>query len=165
MNITLIGMPGVGKSYIGKELARRLGYDFVDVDSVIEEKTKKKLQEIIDKLGNEELSRIEEECVLGLGDCDNKVLSPGGSVVYLPKAMDFLKKISVLVYLKDSLENIEKRVTNHETRGIIGFKEKGMNGLFDERTVLYEKYADVTVQIPEDFNADTVVEKILEEIK
>lgn len=164
MNITLIGMPGVGKSYIGKELAKRLDYEFIDVDEVIEEKTKTKLQDIIDNLGDEEILKIEEGCVLELGGCDNHIISPGGSIVYSPEAMEFLKKTSVVVYLKDSLESIQKRLTNQETRGIVGLKEKGLKALFDERTALYEKYADITVQIREDFNANEVVNNILQEI-
>jgi len=78
MNITFIGMSGVGKSIIGKELAKRLNYKFLDIDELIEEKIGLKLQQIIDNSGEKRFLEIEKKTILGLGRLDNCVISPGG---------------------------------------------------------------------------------------
>ncbi|RLG14690.1 MAG: hypothetical protein DRN66_01430, partial [Candidatus Nanohalarchaeota archaeon] len=89
MNITLIGMAGVGKSFIGKHLAERLNCTFVDIDEVIEKKTSLTLQQIIDTHGEEEFLKIEERAILRLNGFNNSIISPGGSIIYSKKAMDF----------------------------------------------------------------------------
>jgi len=161
MNITLIGMPGVGKSFLGKQLAKKLSHNFLDVDEVIEKKTGLKLQQIIDNLGDEEFLKIEERAILELGEVKNSVIAPGGSVIYLPKAMDFLKKISVIVFLNAPFEFIEKRLVNRDRRGIVGLKNKDLKTLFDERTALYKKYADFTVEVLKDSDFQVVVDDII----
>lgn len=160
MNITLIGMAGVGKSVIGKELAKKLLYRFIDIDELIEKKLNLKLQEIIDQWGEERFLKIEEQTILKLGKLDHSVISPGGSVIYSEEAMEFLKKNSVVVFLNAPLESIEKRIPDRSTRGIIGLKTKNLKGLFYERLSLYKKYADNTIEISEDFDIDTVVKEI-----
>lgn len=91
MNITLIGMAGAGKSTIGKALAKRLDYTFIDVDRLITDRTGMPLQVLIDKQGDSALLRFEEEAILGLGQVDNCIISPGGSVIYSEKSMVYLK--------------------------------------------------------------------------
>ncbi len=164
MNIALIGMAGVGKSALGEELAKRLNYRFLDIDEVIEKKTKLRLQEIIDSSGEDEFLKIEEKAVLGLGELDRCVISPGGSVVYSKAAMGFLKENSVVVFLDASFESINGRITNHSTRGIIGLKNKSLKELFEERLPLYKKYADITIEMPLDFNANAAVDDIIREV-
>ena len=89
MNITLIGMSGVGKSRIGRELAYKVGYNFIDIDEIIERSSGKKLQEMIDELGNEKFLKIEEKAILGIGRVDNSVISPGGSSIYSERGYEF----------------------------------------------------------------------------
>ena len=163
-NITLIGMAGVGKSVIGKELAKALLYTFIDIDEIIEKKFNLKLQEIIDQWGEERFLEIEEQTILKLGKLDHSVISPGGSVIYSEEAMKFLKNNSVVVFLNAPLENIEKRIPDQLTRGIIGLKTKNLKRLFNERLSLYKKYADQTIEISENFHIDTVVEEIIQKI-
>lgn len=164
MNITLIGMAGVGKSFVGQKLAERLNYKFIDVDEIIEEKTNKKLQEIINKEGDEKFIKIEGKTVLDLGKIKDCVISPGGSVIYSEKAMEFLKNNTTIIFLNDSFERIQKRITDKETRGIIGLKKENFEKLFEERMKLYNKYADVIIEIS-DFNVDSIVEEIVQHIK
>ena len=161
MNITLIGMPGVGKSLIGRALAKILGYTFIDIDRIIEKKTKLKLQGIIDKFGEEEFSNIEERATLELNLDDRCIVSPGGSVVYSRKAMKFLKKHSIIVFLNASSKSIDSWISNKSKRGIIRLKNKGLNKLFAERVPLYEKYADLTVRLSENYFLQRVVENII----
>lgn len=149
--ITLIGMPGAGKSTIGKVLADRLGFSagggpasgwkFVDLDVVIKEKEGKSHAEIAKKKGDDALVKIEETYTLGL-DFDRVVFSPGGSIVYSPRAMEKLRRETWIIYLDLPFEEIRKRLgENLETRGIVGLAQKGLEGLFAERTPFYQKYA------------------------
>ena len=164
MNITLIGMAGVGKSTIGQELAKALTFKFTDIDERIETKFKQTLQQIVDRFGEEQFIRIEEEAILDLGDCDRLVISPGGSVVYLEKAMDYLQKRSLILFLDASFESIRKRISNESTRGIIGLKNRKLVDLFRERRPLYQKYAAHTIRLPDEPDKDAIVREILQKI-
>jgi shikimate kinase len=164
MNITLIGMAGAGKSVIGRELAKALHYRFIDTDEVIEKELNLRLQEILDQFGEERFLRIEEETVLSLGPLDQCVISPGGSVIYSTEAMKFLKENSVVVFLDVPLESIGKRIPNQSARGIVGLKKKELKVLFHERIPLYKKYADITIEIPERTERETVLKEIIEKV-
>ena len=159
-NITLIGMAGAGKSVLGKQLAERLHYQFVDIDELIEEQIGLKLQQIIDKFGDEKFLTIEEKAVLDLGSIEHCIISPGGSIVYSKAAMTFLKSISKVILLDASYKNIESRISDLDTRGIVGLKAKGLKKLYEERAPLYKKYADVIVNVSDDLNMDTFLKKI-----
>ena len=110
-NITMIGMPSSGKSTIGVLLAKRLGFSFVDVDIVIQEKEGRLLKEIIAQEGMDGFLKVEERINAGL-DVTLSVIAPGGSVIYGEKAMEHLKEISEVVYLKMSYEEMENRIGN-----------------------------------------------------
>jgi len=161
MNITLIGMSGVGKSRIGRLLSDRLGYDFVDVDRVIEKVYRKRLQDIVDDLGDQEFLRIEENTIMNIGKISNSVICPGGSSIYSEKAMSFLKGISKIVFLNASLKEIKRHTANFSGRGIVGLKEKGLEKLFEERLPLYKRYSDVTINL-KGFNCERIVGMIIE---
>ena len=143
-NITLIGMPASGKSTIGVLLAKRLGYSFVDVDIVIQEKTGKLLKEIIAEEGPEGFLKVEEKVNRELA-AKRCVIAPGGSVVYGQSAMEHLKEISEIVYLKLSYEELEQRLGDLTDRGGVLRPEMTLRDLYEERRPLYEKYADITV--------------------
>lgn len=145
-SITLIGMAGAGKSFIGKNLAKLIDFEFIDGDHLIIEKYGS-LQELLDSKGEQEFGKIETEMILNLGDMTNIIFSPGGSVAYWPEAMEFLQKNSVIIYLYDSFEHIFSRVKNLETRGIVGLKNKTFGELYEERDLLYKKYADITIDM------------------
>jgi shikimate kinase len=162
MNITLIGMAGAGKSTIGKVLAKRLGYTFIDVDRLIMEDTGMLLQTLIDKQGDLALIRFEEEAILRLGQVDACVISPGGSVVYSEKAMEHLKKISRIIFLNAPFRSIVRRLPNARKRGIVGLRDRSLKELFEERMGLYQKYADFSIKLKGKENIQEVVEKIVE---
>lgn len=147
-NIVLIGMPGAGKSTIGVVLAKILNYDFVDVDLLIQQQCDKTLQRLIDSLGPLGFIDVENEVLLGL-DFDRTVISTGGSAVYSEEAMRHLSQDSTIVYLKVGLDEIRKRLVDFDERGIVMKREgaMGLAELYDERTPLYEDFADVTVDI------------------
>lgn len=164
MNITLIGMAGAGKSLIGKSLATRMGYRFIDPDKIIEDKMSLKLQEIIDRFGEDSFLEIEEQTILDLAPIDRAVISPGGSVVYSEKAMRFLKEESTVIFLDAPLESIQRHIPDQSRRGIIGLKKKDLKTLFQERRSLYQRYADITVELTENPNMSAVLEEILQKV-
>jgi len=144
-NITLIGMAGSGKSVIGKLLAKKFNFKFIDCDEYIEQKEKMSLQQIIDKKGDKEFLKIEEKRILELMPPKKHVLAPGGSVIYSREVMSALKKSSCVIFFDLPLKIIEKRLTNKKTRGIVGLKSKSVRELYEERTPLYKKQADVAI--------------------
>ena len=143
-NIVLIGMPGSGKSTVGRILSKRTGMSQVDTDVLIERSENMKLQDIIDKKGLERFAQIEEAVLLEL-DLKNYIVSTGGSAVYYPKAMEHLKKNSTIVYLKTPLSKLLRNIRNMDSRGISVKPGQTFEDLYNERCPLYEKYADVTV--------------------
>lgn len=163
MNVTLIGMSGVGKSRIGQLLAEKLHYNFIDIDRVMEKSSGRNLQKLIDCLGDNKFIEKEEDAILGIGSVSDTVVSPGGSAIYSERAMKFLKDISTVVFLNASLEEIKRRTPDFSQRGIVGLKEKGLERLFEERLPLYKKYADVTIDI-ETYNAEQIVGMLIERL-
>ncbi len=143
MNITFIGMSGAGKSYTGKRYAREHEMDFIDIDKEMEQEYGKPLQDILDELGDKVFLQKQEEQVLALEGLDNTVISPGGSVVYTERAMEFLKANSKIIYLDVPLTVIKSRI-NTTSRGIVGIQDKTFNELYKERIKLYKKWADET---------------------
>ncbi|CUX58738.1 Shikimate kinase [Clostridium sp. C105KSO15] len=143
-NITLIGMPASGKSTVGVLLAKRLGYSFVDVDIVIQEQEGRLLKDIIAKEGQEGFLAVENRINAGL-NVRHSVIAPGGSVIYGKEAMEHLKEISTVVYLKLSYESVEERLGNLVDRGVVLKDGMTLRDLYEERVPYYEKYADITI--------------------
>jgi shikimate kinase len=163
MNVTLIGMSGVGKSRIGQLLAQKLHFSFVDIDRVMEKNSGKKLQELVDCLGDDKFVEAEESAILSIGKVSDTVISPGGSAIYSERAMKFLKGISTVVFLNASLDEIKRSTPDFSQRGIVGLKAKGLERLFEERQPLYKKHADVTLDV-EDCSAEKIVELLIERL-
>ncbi len=159
-NIILVGMPSCGKSTLGRLLAERLGYTYLDTDDVIKEQNSCELQDIIDAHGREVFMEREEAAVLSV-DTNRTVIATGGSVVYSPAAMAHLKQLGRVVYLYISYPMLEERIGDPRTRGVIFAPGFGLRDLFEERSALYERYADITlVEAPED-TTETSVEQLL----
>lgn len=143
-NITLIGMPASGKSTVGVLLAKRLGYSFVDVDILIQEKEKRLLKDIIEQDGLDGFKEIENRVNAEL-QVERSIIAPGGSVIYGEGAMEHLKEISTIVYLKLSYEEVEARLGDLKDRGVAVKDGMTLKDLYEERVPLYERYADITV--------------------
>ncbi len=143
-NIVLIGMPGVGKSTVGVVLAKALGYQFVDADLLIQEAEGKLLSELIEEHGTDGFIEIENR-VNSQIQTHRNVIATGGSVVYGKEAMEHLKSIGTVVYLKQNLRVLQRRLRNLKGRGVVLKEGQTLVDLYKERTVLYEKYADITV--------------------
>lgn len=143
-SIVLIGMPGAGKSTIGILLAKELGLDFIDTDISIQVRWGKTLQQITDESGYMVLRDYEEQVLLS-ENIDHKVVATGGSAVYSDAGMARLKASAKVIFLDVSLPALQQRVTNFDTRGIARRPEQSFEDLFAERSLLYQRYADIRI--------------------
>ena len=161
-NIILIGMPAAGKSTIGVLLAKSLLKDFVDTDLVIQTSCGCTLSNIIEKEGTEAFLKIENDIICAHSYC-NSVVATGGSAVYGEAAMEHLRKDGIVVYLKLSLSEIEKRIGNIHTRGVAIKNGVSLAELYTEREPLYNKYADISISC-EGMTAEECVDKIIDSV-
>ena len=158
-NIVFIGMPASGKSTVGVVVAKRLGYKFVDTDLVIQEVEKRLLKEIIAEEGNEGFLRIENRVNAEIQE-ERAVISPGGSVVYCENAMRHYKETGMIVYLHTSYETISNRLHNAKNRGVVLKDGQTLKDLYEERTALFERYADLTIS-EEGRDLEETIEEVL----
>ena len=142
-NLTLIGMPGAGKSTIGIILAKNLGLGFIDTDVLIQINRQQTLQQILDASDHLTLRAIEEAEICKL-NVSRHVIATGGSAAYSERAMTHLRRMSLIVFLQVSFAEIERRIRNFATRGIAKAKDQTFRELF-ERQLLYRRYAELTV--------------------
>ena len=144
MTFTLIGMPGCGKSCMGRNLAARMKMKNVDGDRLIEREMKMKLHEIIAQYGPEGFKQIEERILLSI-EGDGLIISPGGSAVYYDDVMRHFSSLGPIVYLHVGLEQLLARLGDFSKRGIILAPGQSIEDLYRERSALYRKYADVII--------------------
>jgi shikimate kinase len=145
-NIVLIGMPGVGKSTSGVILAKVLNYDFLDSDLVIQHQTGKLLKEIIAEKGIDGFNAVENEINSQI-DVENTVIATGGSVIFGADAMAHFKESGIVVYLRISYDLLDERLGDLDERGVVHKEGQTLRDIYNERTALYEKYADITVDL------------------
>jgi shikimate kinase len=145
-NIILTGMPSCGKSTLGRLLAKELGYDFLDTDDVIIRQNGCPLKDILDNQGLDGFIRAEEAAVCSV-NVENTVIATGGSVVYSEKTMAHLKSLGRIVYICLDYKEVERRLGDLHERGVAIAPGKTLQDLFDERTPLYNKYANLVVSI------------------
>lgn len=157
-NLILIGMPASGKSTVGVILAKVIGYDFIDTDILIQKREKKRLAQIIEDDGVEGFLEIENRVNASV-EADHCIIATGGSAVYGKEAMRHFKKIGHIMYLKVDYETIAKRLGNIRQRGVALREGQTLRDLYEERSVLYEKYADTVIE--EQGDAEDVVVRIL----
>lgn len=165
-NIVLIGMPASGKSTAGVLLAKTIGYGYIDSDLLIQNDRKALLCDIIDREGVQKFIELEERINSELW-AERCVISTGGSVIYGDRAMVHLKEMGVVVYIKVSLLELERRLAGRDlfARGVV-MRKRGttLADLYNERTPLYEKYADITVDC-DNLSLDESVEEIIKAIR
>ena len=142
--VSLIGMPGAGKSTVGVLLAKFLGLNFVDTDLLIQVQNHATLQELVDTRGYLELRELEEKVLLEMSLQDSLV-STGGSVIYSDRAMRRLGAAGPIVHIDVPLEVLRQRIEDEDGRGIARPPGQDLSGVFLEREPLYRKYADFTV--------------------
>ncbi len=161
-SITLIGMPTSGKSTIGKLVADKLGWDFIDLDDLIKEKSGKSYDEILEKDGEKKLLNLENQYTLEINfEGSDIIFSPGGSLIYSAEAMEKVAKETKIIYIELPLKEIEIRLGLRPVKGgIVGLKEKGLKKLFEERDVAYRKFADHIIKA-DNLSEEELVIKVL----
>ncbi|MPM09860.1 Shikimate kinase 2 [bioreactor metagenome] len=143
-NIILIGMPGAGKSTVGVLAAKALGYAFLDTDLLLQARQGMLLQNILNTRGIEAFLSAEETAIREIC-CGRTVIATGGSVVCEPSAMTHLKNLGKIVWLRVPLPELSKRLSNISTRGIALGPGETLKDIYQSRSPLYQKYAEITV--------------------
>lgn len=145
MNTILIGLPTAGKSTLGVVLAKTMQYDFIDTDLLIQKQEGKRLEETIREIGQEAFLDLEAAVCSSL-DVTDTVIATGGSVIYRHSAMEHLKRLGTVVYLKISRETLKARLGDAKSRGVVLKDGQTLDDLYEERVTLYERYADIVVE-------------------
>lgn len=157
-------MPGCGKSTLGVLFAKAEMYSFCDTDLIIQQREKLPLFKIIEKKGIEGFTEIESQVVSSIKGYHRTVIATGGSVVLSDSAMQNLRKNGIIVYIQLPCEEIKKRVRNITTRGLVMRCGETLEDVYRERTPLYEKYADITVNCA-GLRTEQSVEKIISAVR
>lgn len=166
-NIVLIGFMGTGKSMTGGILSEKLDRVFVDIDSIIEEKTGMSISKIFSDLGEDYFRKLESETVEAISALENRIIATGGGVVLNPENMTLLKKNGLIIWLEASAELIRKRTKEKEgERPLLDvtYPEKTISEMLSYRSPLYDKWADYKINTDK-LNPEESAEKIIEFIK
>ena len=161
-NIILIGMPGSGKSSLGVVLAKKIGFGFIDSDLVIQQREGMTLERIIEKHGDAGFIQIENEVNCSISP-HHTVIATGGSAVYGKEAMEHLRQIGTVIYLKLDYQTVKRRLGNLKARGVVLEEGQTLHDLYCERIPYYEKYADITVELDK-LSIGNSLEKVLENL-
>ena len=158
-NIILIGMPASGKSTVGVILAKILGMNFLDTDLLIQQREGLLLRDIIARRGVDGFLKCEEEALLSV-EAENTVIATGGSAVYSQPAMEAFRREGTICYLKVDKEDLFRRLKNVRERGVVLQSGESLDEMYESRSRLYEKYADLV--IPEqDFTIEETVQAVV----
>ncbi|MFT4767892.1 MAG: shikimate kinase [Glaciecola sp.] len=160
--ISLIGMPGVGKSTVGVILAKLIGLGFTDTDLSIQAREGRTLQDIVDGDGHLHLRSIEEAVLLS-EHVQGQVLATGGSVIYSEAIMKRLRAAGPVVYMRADVATLVQRVAANPARGIASGADQTFEDVYNERTPLYERFASHTVNAVGG-SADAIAAVIVQEL-
>ncbi|HKL60974.1 MAG TPA: shikimate kinase [Acholeplasma sp.] len=159
MNIYLIGMPGSGKTTVGKQLAEKLSQSFIDLDAYIEKNALHFVDEIFEIYGESKFRNLETEALIEVGLCQDIIVSTGGGIVTRKENKKHFK--GPVIYLNTELDIIEKRIKNDFPRPLL--QTKSLDQLFNERMMNYIFFADIIID--NDFNVEKTVDKIITALK
>lgn len=144
-DLIFIGMPGSGKSTLGKYIAGLWGLEFVDTDKLVEQQYGYSLQQLLDRHGHQFIRKAESEVICALRP-QNHVVATGGSAVYSEDAMLHLSGLGKVIYVHISLATLIQRVGRAPDRGIAKLPNMSLASLYRERLPLYQRWANVTLQ-------------------
>ena len=158
-NLVLIGMPGCGKSTIGILAAKVLCLSFLDTDILLQQNVGRRLQDVINEDGLEHFRHLESNMLASLS-VNETLIATGGSAVYYHDAMEHLRSIGTVVYLRSSLARIKKHLRDYSRRGIVMPQGMTIDDLYRERAPLYERYAHLTVDVDDGEITDNMNELV-----
>jgi len=146
--IILVGMMGAGKTTIGKLLSNKLGYDFIDLDKIIEEKSGVKINTIFEIEGETAFRERELKVLNDSIEKDKVIISTGGGIVTNEKSRaQLIKHNALIIYLKANLQTLCNRLKNDNSRPILNVddKEQVIERILEEREPYYQDLADMDV--------------------
>ena len=158
MRIYLIGMPGSGKSTVGRLLSKALNYAFVDLDGMIEKDALMFIETIFETFGEKKFRQLETEALKNIHD-EDVIISCGGGIVTVKENKDLMNGLKV--YIDTDIDLIRNRLANDYERPLL--KEKSLEQILDERFLKYQDFADVIVS--NDVNPEETVKKILKHLE
>jgi len=166
LNIAVYGFMGVGKTTIGRLLAERLGYNFIDMDTEIEKREKTTINEIFQVQGETRFRQLESNLIKELSQKDGLVIACGGGAIANPENAETLSKVSRMVYLTASIEEIIERTNQDNSRPLLEVENPVTvaSKLFERRRPVYRRYAEFSIDTTGK-TADEVVEMVLEALK
>ena len=159
MRIYFIGLPGVGKSSVGKVLAEKLSYTFIDLDTYIEQQAMLFVDEIFHLYGEEYFRALETNCLKEVSLLDNVIVSCGGGIIKNNKNKDYMD--GARIYLKATLEVIQKRIDAQTIERPL-LVSKRLEDLYQERKSAYEEFKTLEI---ENVELNQTVEQIIKELK
>lgn len=165
MKIVLTGFMGTGKTSVGREISRKLGYRFIDTDVLIEDREGCAISVIFKEKGEDYFRKLEEDVIVVVSKDDNVVIATGGGVIKNRENVENLRRRGIIIWLKTSPEIILKRImTEGGKRPLLDVKEplNEINKLLNERTVFY-KLGDTTIDtdyITPEEAAEEIIEKL-----
>ena len=161
-NIFLVGFMGAGKSTVGKILADKIGYEFLDEDKLIEDRAGTTIAEIFAEQGEPYFRDMESETTESLASGDKQVIATGGGVVQRDRNWDAMKSNGITIYLKASVETIWERIKDDTTRPLLQVENpvETARELLSKRTPMYEK-ADIIV-LTDNLTLEQAADEILD---
>jgi shikimate kinase len=161
-HLIFVGLPGVGKTTIGKAVARRLGRSFVDFDQEIERRSGMEVREIFRLKGEKHFRALEFELTRELSTTGGMVLSPGGGWITQKSSVELLRSAGRIIYLRASPEAVGRRLRRVETRPLLAGRDPvvALRELYEKRREMYET-ADVVVDT-EPLMRQQLIAKIVE---
>jgi len=166
-SLALVGFMGTGKTAVAKALARRLNKEFIELDSLIEEKAGKSIPEIFRQDGEAAFRKLETEVTRQAAGRKNAVIAGGGGIVLNKINIEYLKKECVIVYLTASPEIILKRTAGAKNKRPlleVADKAERIRELLKQREPLYEQAADIKIDTS-GLDIDSIAKQIISELK
>lgn len=159
-NISLIGMPGAGKSTLGVLVAKALGLNFIDTDLILQRRIGCLLSDFIRDKGIAAFLDAEREAVLSCRVTDS-IIATGGSVVLSPEAVDHLKRTGPMIYISVPVATLERRVKNIASRGIVMEGGETIRDVYARRAPLYSAYADEILDVSDSEDMEKACERLI----
>lgn len=148
-NLVLIGFMGCGKTTLGRKLAARLSYEFIDTDKMIETEEGMAISDIFALKGEPYFRTLEKKAVIKLSGKKQCVIATGGGIIKKESNVNLLSKNGIIIYLKATPEHIYRNIGNDKNRPLLqgGDKMTLIRTLLEERIPAYEKYAEISVDV------------------
>lgn len=139
-HLILVGLPGVGKTTVGRAAAKSLGRPFLDFDAEIERREGLPVREIFRELGEDHFRALEHALTTELSRTGGMVLSPGGGWMTQTASVELLRSAGRIIYLRASPEAVAKRLRKVETRPLLAGRDPlvALRSLYEKRKALYE---------------------------